>query len=170
MAEQKDFKPASFPIRKFILFVLQILLVLSVLAGLLFIPAGRLDWPEAWFYVVAYGIFLAAYAAWGLLKDPEQLEERGRGRTAGNEKSWDRVILSLYTIFLVALFIVCGLDAGRFHWSSIHVLSRDWHGSGLAGAGTIIFWTLMTNTYLSRVARIQSDRGQVVVTSGPIIL
>jgi protein-S-isoprenylcysteine O-methyltransferase Ste14 len=38
---------------------------------------------------------------------------------------------------------------------------------GLALAGALIFWTLAANTYLSRMARIQEDRGQVVVTAGP---
>ena len=40
-----------------------------------------------------------------------------------------------------------------------------WLGMVLAGA--LIFWALATNTYLSRMARIQDDRGQVVVTAGP---
>ena len=38
---------------------------------------------------------------------------------------------------------------------------------GLALAGALIFWALATNTYLSRMAHIQDDRGQVVVTAGP---
>jgi protein-S-isoprenylcysteine O-methyltransferase Ste14 len=137
------------------------------LGGLLFIPAGRLNWLDAWAFLFAYGIFLLAYAAWGLLKDPGQLDERSRTSTAKNVMPWDKVILSMYTVFLLALFVVCGLDAGRFHWSFIPAFAKGFAWLGLACAGAIIFWALTTNTYLSRVARIQSDRGQVVVTSGP---
>jgi protein-S-isoprenylcysteine O-methyltransferase Ste14 len=167
MPELKDPKPTPVPIRKFTQLIFQFLLVLALLAGLLFIPAGRFDWLDAWIFVGAYGIFLSAYAVWGLLKDPRQLDERRRARTATNVKSWDRVILLLYTLFLVSLFIVCGLDAGRFHWSFIPAPAKGLAWLGMAGAGALIFWTLKTNTFLSRVARIQSDRGQVVVTSGP---
>ena len=165
--EQKDGKTEPILIRKFIQLVIQLLLVQAILAGLLFIPAGRLDWLDAWVFVAAYGIFLLAYAVWGLLKDPDQLNERSHTRTAKNGKPWDKVILSVYTVFLLALFIVCGLDAGRFRWSSIPVPVKGLGWLGVACAGANIFWTLATNTYLSRVARIQSDRGQVVVTSGP---
>ena len=37
----------------------------------------------------------------------------------------------------------------------------------LAVAGALIFWAITTNTFLSRMARIQDDRGHVVVTAGP---
>jgi protein-S-isoprenylcysteine O-methyltransferase Ste14 len=107
------------------------------------------------------------YAAWGFLKDPAQFDERSQAHSAENVKPWDRIILSVYTVFLLALFVVCGLDAGRFHWTFIGTPVKGLGWLGLACAGGIIFWTLKTNTYLSRVARIQSDRGQVVVTSGP---
>jgi protein-S-isoprenylcysteine O-methyltransferase Ste14 len=163
----KDLESESAPIRKFIPLVFRLLLVLTVLGGLLFIPAGRLDWWDAWVFVIIYGIFLLTYAFWGVLKDPGQLDERSRTHAAKNVKPWDRVILSVYTVFLLALFVVCGLDAGRFRWSQIPIPAKGLAWLGLSCAGAIIFWTLTTNTYLSRVARIQSDRGQVVVTSGP---
>ena len=167
MPGQKDLGSKPVPFRKFIRIFFQFLLVLAVLGGLLFFPAGRLDWLDAWAYGIAYGIFLLAYAAWGFLKDPEQLDERSRASTARNVKSWDRVILSVYSVFLLILFVVCGLDAGRFRWSLVPVLVKGLAWFGLACAGAVIFWTLTTNTFLSRMARIQSDRRQMVVTSSP---
>jgi protein-S-isoprenylcysteine O-methyltransferase Ste14 len=38
---------------------------------------------------------------------------------------------------------------------------------GLIFAGGIILWTVTSNTYLSRYARIQDDRDQQVVITGP---
>jgi protein-S-isoprenylcysteine O-methyltransferase Ste14 len=146
---------------------LSLVVVLGGLATLLFIPAGRLDWVEAWALIAAYTAFLAAYAWWGLRRDPDQLRERGHARRAENVKPWDRIILVAYTALLLLTFIVAGLDAGRFRWSAVPLPAKLVAWLGLAGAGALIFWAITTNTYLSRMARIQDDRGQVVITAGP---
>jgi protein-S-isoprenylcysteine O-methyltransferase Ste14 len=142
-----------------------LVIVLGGMAALLFVPAGRLDWFEAWALIAAYGAFLVLYAWWGLRKDPEQLRERGR--VAKNVKPWDKAILAAYTVFLLLTPIVAGLDAGRFRWSAMPLPAKALAWLGMALAGALIFWALTTNTYLSRMARIQDDRGQVVVTAGP---
>jgi hypothetical protein len=46
------------------------IVIVAILAGLLFIPAGRWNWIEAWLYIIFYAAFLALYALWGLFKDP----------------------------------------------------------------------------------------------------
>jgi protein-S-isoprenylcysteine O-methyltransferase Ste14 len=144
-----------------------LVVVLGGVAALLFIPAGRLDWAEAWALLAAYGLFLAVYAWWGLRRDPDQLRERGHARRAENVKPWDKAIMAAYTVFLLLTPVVAGLDAGRCRWSAVPLLAKllAWLALGLAGA--LIFWAITANTYLSRMARIQDDRRQVVVTAGP---
>jgi protein-S-isoprenylcysteine O-methyltransferase Ste14 len=145
--------------------VLKLSVIIGALAGLLFLPAGRLDWLEAWLFVVAYGLFLAFYGLWASVKDPDQLHERQQ--VAENVKQWDKVIMAVYTLLLLVLFPLAGLDAGRFGWSSVPLAITLLGWLGFVAAGSLIFWTLATNTYLSRMARIQHDRRQRVVTSGP---
>jgi protein-S-isoprenylcysteine O-methyltransferase Ste14 len=144
-----------------------LIVVLGGLAVLLFVPAGRLDWVEAWALLVTYGAFLGLYAAWGFLKDPDQLRERGRAHKAENVKVWDKAIMAVYTVLLLLTPIVAGLDAGRFRWSVMPRLAQLLAWLGLALAGALVFWAITSNTYLSRMARIQDDRGQTVVTAGP---
>jgi protein-S-isoprenylcysteine O-methyltransferase Ste14 len=146
---------------------LSLVIVLGGLAALLFVPAGRLDWVEAWALLGAYSLFLALYAWWGLRRDPDQLRERGRARKAENVKPWDKAIMVAYTVLLLLTPVVAGLDAGRFHWSAVSLPAKLLAWLGLAVAGALIFWAITTNTYLSRMARIQEDRGQIVITSGP---
>jgi protein-S-isoprenylcysteine O-methyltransferase Ste14 len=143
----------------------RLLAVLAILGLLLFLPAGRLNWVEAWVMIVAYGALLGAYAWWGMTRDPGQFRERSRA--GPNVPRWDKAILTAYTVLLLATFVVSGLDAGRFRWSRapLAVEVAAWIGEAVAGA--LIFWVTVTNTYLSRRARIQEDRGQVVITSGP---
>jgi protein-S-isoprenylcysteine O-methyltransferase Ste14 len=153
------------PIRWAVRLIAQTLALLAVLAALLFVPAGRWDWLPAWAFVGAYGVFLLVYAVWGAFRDPELMQERSQ--TAQNVKSWDRVILALYTALLPVLFVVAGLDAGRFRWSAVPVAVQALGWAGLVLTALWLYWVILTNTFLSRQARIQTDRGQTVVTSGP---
>jgi hypothetical protein len=60
--------------------VTQTRLLLLILAALLFVPAGRLDWPQAWPFVVALGVFMLIYSIWGAFRNPELVQARGRWR------------------------------------------------------------------------------------------
>jgi protein-S-isoprenylcysteine O-methyltransferase Ste14 len=142
-----------------------LLLLTGLLAALLFLPAGRWNWPQAWALVAAFGSFLLLYALWGFYKDPAQLQERSR--IAPNVKGWDKVIMGVYAGLLPMLFIVAGLDAGRFGWSGVPAWTQVLAWAGLASAAALILWAATTNTFLSRQARIQDERHQVVITSGP---
>lgn len=144
---------------------MSLILVAVVLGLLLFLPAGRLDWIEAWIYVAAYFVFLIIYAVWALKNDPSLLNERSQ--VAPNTKGWDKFILGLYTISLLCLFILIGLDAERFRWSSPPAVLIGIGWLGLILSAALIFWVIRTNTYASRVVRIQEDRGQTVISSGP---
>jgi protein-S-isoprenylcysteine O-methyltransferase Ste14 len=145
--------------------VLGVLAVLAALAGILFLSAGRIDWIQAWAFVAAYGAFLLFYGVWGLRRDPGQLEERSKARP--NVKAWDKVILRAYTALLIALLVVAGLDAGRFRWAPAPAILQALGWIGLAKAGFVIWWAAASNPFLSRWVRIQDDRGQQAVATGP---
>ena len=136
-----------------------------ILAGLLFIPAGRWDWREAWLFILAYAIFVVILILRGISRDPEQIYERSH--TGSNVKSWDKIILGVYSVLLVAMFIVAGLDAGRFKWAPVSPVMEIIGWLGLFLAGGLIWWTSSVNTFLSRQVRIQAERGQYAVTRGP---
>jgi protein-S-isoprenylcysteine O-methyltransferase Ste14 len=141
------------------------LVIAAVLFGLLIIPAGTLDWPAAWIFTIGFLGFLLLYGVWAIRNDPSQLRERSTLGT--NAKAWDKIILPLYSLVLIFLFPVCALDAVRYKATSVptalHILG--WIAIPLAGG--IILWVMRTNTFASRIARIQQDRGQTVVSAGP---
>ncbi len=86
---------------------------------------------------------------------------------ASNVKGWDKILLALYTTALVALLVVGALDAGRFRWTEMSVALQVVGVIGIIPCGIWLFWVTKTNAYLSRFARIQDDRSQQVVTTGP---
>jgi protein-S-isoprenylcysteine O-methyltransferase Ste14 len=146
-------------------FLIRFVGLFIILIALLFIPAGRLDWWEAWLFVLVYAIFIVVYLLRGLRKDPGQINERSQ--TGKNVKSWDKIILGIYTILLLVMFIVAGLDAGRYRWAPIPFFLEIFGWLGLVLAGSLIWWTASVNTFLSRQVRIQEERGHHAVTSGP---
>jgi protein-S-isoprenylcysteine O-methyltransferase Ste14 len=156
-------RPAAWrALRKRILAVLAVILVMDLL---LFVPAGRLDWPEAWILSLLYGAFLLAYVVWGTLRAPDLLKERSQ--VAQNVKPWDKVIMAIYTVLLLTTPILAGLDVGRAQWSQMPVLLQVLGLAGIVWAGALIFWTVLTNAYLGRMVRIQEDRGHQVISGGP---
>jgi protein-S-isoprenylcysteine O-methyltransferase Ste14 len=58
------------------------------------------------------------------------------------------------------------LDSGRFHWSVVSPWAQLLGWGALCFAGAIVWHVMGVNAYLSSYARIQEDRGQVVVTQG----
>jgi len=63
---------------------------------------------------------------------------------------------------------LAGLDRGRFHWSDgVPAWLRAAGLIALAAGYGLALWAMLVNRFFSSVVRIQSDRGQYVVTSGP---
>ena len=76
--------------------------------------------------------------------------------------------LRLFTIVMFLHWIVAGLDRGRFHWSDgVPPWIRAIGLITLAAGYALCFWAMAVNRFFSSVVRIQSDRGQHVVASGP---
>jgi protein-S-isoprenylcysteine O-methyltransferase Ste14 len=144
---------------------IQIILGILIVDGILFLIAGRLDWVGAWIFSCLYFVFVLVSVTWAMWKDPGLMEERNK--RAENVKSWDKVIITIYTIMLVGLLLVAALDAGRFRWSEMPLILQALGVIGSLPLGAFLLWIASINSYLSSYARIQQDRGQQVVTTGP---
>ena len=142
-----------------------ILLFVSVVASILFLAAGHIDWPAAWLLISLYTLYLLFIIIWGFRNAPDLLRERGRMAT--NVKTWDKYINLLYTFLILSLLVTAGLDVIRFRWSQMPLGLQIAGTLGLISAGWLIWRTIAENAFASRWARIQTDRGQVVISSGP---
>jgi protein-S-isoprenylcysteine O-methyltransferase Ste14 len=145
----------------------RLLLLLVILLGILLPAAGRLDWAQGWAFSLAFCAFLLSYGIWVRRNDPGQLAERSTSGRKESVKPWDRMILSIYTVLLLALLVLAGLDAGRFRWAPAPTGLQVAGWIAMVLAGGLVFWTVSVNTFLSRHVRIQDDRGQQTVTRGP---
>ncbi len=129
-------------------------------AAALFASGGSFVILGFWIYLA---IFAAVFVASFLWLDPDLARERMR---PGGKKP--PLGLRVFSGVLFVHWIVAGLDRGRFHWS-------DGVPGWLQAAGLIVvaagyalcLWAMHVNRFFSSVIRIQSDRGQYVVTTGP---
>lgn len=131
----------------------------------LFWPAGRLDWWAAWAVLVVNAAWIAATAIVIFRTSPALLAERLGPRKGA--KSWDRTILSLVGLLQLVRYILAGFDQ-RYGWTGGAPLVAQIAALILCTLGYALFvWALASNPFFSQVVRIQSERGQVVATSGP---
>ena len=135
-----------------------VFLILAVVA--LFASAGTLAIPGFWLYLA---IFAAIILASLVELDPGLLRERMR--PGGKQPPF---ALRLFTIVLFVHWIVAGLARGRFHWSdSVPPWLQALALIAVAGGYALCFWAMAVNRFFSSVVRIQAERGQYVVTTGP---
>ena len=144
--------------------IVKVVVFILMLGILLFLPAGRLDWPEAWIFLLGFVLAMVVAGIWSMRNNPDLINERGR--VAENTKGWDKILLTLYTLSFFALMVTAGLDV-RYRWSSVPLGLKIAGGMGLILAFGLVFWVANTNAYLSAVVCIQDDRGHQVVTDGP---
>jgi protein-S-isoprenylcysteine O-methyltransferase Ste14 len=139
----------------------------SVIAtiGLLFIPAGRVDWTEAWVFLGVSSLFSIIFKRYLMRKDPELVGRRSQIQPG--TKGWDKVWLGFYIATYAALLVVAGLDAGRYHWSHVPVWGNAVGTAVYLFSLLLIAWAMSTNTHFEGTVRIQDDRDHRVVEEGP---
>jgi protein-S-isoprenylcysteine O-methyltransferase Ste14 len=132
----------------------------------LFLPAGTLAWLAGWIFLVLFFGFLLAINCWLFRHNPGLLLERTRLGTS-DQQGWDKALFPLLIVFFFLWLIFMSLDAVRFHWSPVPVWLQLVGAIVLLCSFYLLFLTFRENSYLSTVVRIQEDRGQTVVSTGP---
>ncbi len=145
--------------------LIQIFVSILLMGLMLFLSAGRLDWPAAWIFLGTYALVILTLGVWVTRKHPDVVNERGK--IAHNAKSWDKVLMTIYSVMILVLFAVAGLDVGRFGWSVMPLALQVIGYIALIFAMAVTYWAIAVNPFLSTIVRIQDDRGHYVVTSGP---
>jgi protein-S-isoprenylcysteine O-methyltransferase Ste14 len=138
---------------------------LVILAVLLFAPAGSITWMRGWLFLVVFTALmsLAIFYFWRV--NPEMFAVRSRVHPG--TKGWDRILIGLLLLAMLAIAPVASLDDGRFHWSHM-----SWRvvalGYVLLVAGMLIMaWAETVNPFFEPGVRIQTERGHRVIDTGP---
>ncbi len=148
------------------LLVAQGVIVGLVYAVPMFLPAGLRAWPAAWLFLGLWFGFWLLMLTWLARHNPSLLAERLRVSTA-DQKGWDRVFSLLINVTLFGWLTFVAFDAVRFHWSPVPAWLQALGAAVLLGAFYLFFLTFRENAYLSPVVRLQEERGQTVISTGP---
>lgn len=137
---------------------------LGVLATCLFWPAGTVHWPAAWIFLGIISVFVLLGLA---MLDPDLL--RRRTTTGIGIKRWDLALAAISALFIFPLpLVTAGLDVKRYHWTPTLPLVVQACGLLMFGGGYgFALWAMRENRFFETFVRIQSERGQRVVSSGP---
>jgi protein-S-isoprenylcysteine O-methyltransferase Ste14 len=144
----------------------QLVIMFLVFALALFLPAGTVAWPAGWIYLLLFFGFVVAISLWLLKYNPGLLKER-MSMFRSDQKRWDKVLFALMEVFILAWLILMPLDAARFHWSYVPLWLQILGAILLISSFFLFFLTFRENSYLSPMVRIQQERGQTVISSGP---
>jgi protein-S-isoprenylcysteine O-methyltransferase Ste14 len=145
--------------------ILSLAVFLAFLGIALFLPAGDIRWAKGWAFLGTFLALTAVAILYLWYANPDIFVARSRIRPG--TKSWDKPLVLLLLLSFVAIFPVAGLDAGRFHWSYVP--------PGLIVLGYVLFcvgyflsiWVYRVNRFAEPTVRIQTDRGQKVIDTGP---
>ncbi len=96
----------------------QLLLFPIVMGALLFLPAGTLDYWEAWIFVAVFFVCSAAISIWLMIKDPELLERRMNVGPAAEKETTQKIIMVFAMLSFAGVGILPALDH-RFGWSDV---------------------------------------------------
>jgi len=146
--------------------VIQTVVWFALQAALLLGVAGDWTWPQGWTYLGEV-LVLSSATTLGLLQtDKELLKARMSSPLKRNQRPVDRAIILVFLVAYIAWFALIGLDH-RFEWTSTPLLVQIL-GAALIGAGMVLVWeTFRANTFATTQVRVQAERAQTVVDSGP---
>jgi protein-S-isoprenylcysteine O-methyltransferase Ste14 len=132
------------------------------------LAAGRWNWLAGWLFGLTLLISIILSRVLVAVKSPGLLAERARWVRGERTEGWDQILLPIVGVYgPLAVLVVAGLDE-RFGWPPpiapwVQVIAYALVVAGFAFAA----WAMVANRFFSAVVRIQTDRGQTVVTSGP---
>jgi protein-S-isoprenylcysteine O-methyltransferase Ste14 len=144
-----------------------IILQMAILGGLLFLPAGTLNWWRAWVLlgVIFVGFLASAASLFPTHKD--LLTERVRSPLQKEQLFADKIVLVFLLLSFYGLIAFIPMDVFRFHLIGGPGIIVSSLGLVLFLSGwRIAFLALRENAFAAPVVKLQKGREQKVVDTG----
>ncbi len=147
--------------------VVQMLVFIVVIPFLPLLITWRWTWWEGWTYALICILGFIVSRALAARRHPDLLAERARFTQHEDAKAWDKLLAPLVGLGGGLIPLVAGLDA-RFGWSPafsppVKLVALVF----ILGGYVLGSYALIENRFFSGMVRLQTDRGQRVVSSGP---
>lgn len=153
--------------RLILLLLAEVAMLMVVLAAILFAAAGTLAWPSGWVYLGVFAAMSLGISLWLAEADPDLLRERLASPYQKGQKAFDRVFLSVVMVVYLGWTALMGLDARRFGWSHVPLAAQGLGAVVIVLTYIGVAWVFATNSFAAPVIRVQAERGQTVIDTGP---
>jgi len=145
----------------------QLLFFIILVPILPIIISGRWNWWEAWVAAIISIMGFVVSRALAARHNPDLIAERAQFMKHDDAKAWDKILAPLVGLGGGLIPLVAGLDA-LFQWPPDFSLPLELGALLIFLAGYALgAWALIENRFFSGMVRIQTDRGQHVISSGP---
>lgn len=145
-----------------LIYIIRLLAERFIGAALFFAAAGSFDLRSGIFFSV-YILVAVVSAAIIYRKNPNTLKERGKVNT--NSPKWDKILL---LVFWLSAFFIIFFAAGKTVPLGMKIEFDFIAGMAIYLISAVItVKAMLENTFLESTARLQADRNQTVIQTGP---
>jgi len=142
----------------------QIIAWIAIIAVTLLWPAGTLDYPGAWAFLILFTVAAFVISFWLYRYNPRLLRERMAPPVQRQQKPWDRVFLSTFIVLFFGWMAFMARDAARANFAAVAVWLQVVGGVAVV-LGLFGCWlALRENTFAAPVVKIQE--GQKPIDTG----
>ena len=135
-----------------------------IMAALLLLPAGTLNYWQAWVFMAVFVSASGAVTVYLAVHDPRLLERRMRAGPSAEKERSQKFIISLAMMGFIGLLVIPAFDH-RFGWSEVSMYAC-WVGDALIATGFVaVFSVVKGNTYAASTIEVAQD--QKVISTGP---
>ena len=144
--------------------VLANLTTLVILLACMFIPAGTLNYWQAWVFAAVFEVSAQALGIYFLMHDRKLIERRMNIGPMAERRPAQKLIATLFMLGFIGSVLLPAIDH-RFGWSPVAPVV-----SVIANAMTVLsfllfFVVMKSNSYAA--STIQVEEGQPVISTGP---
>ncbi len=147
--------------------IISVIYNLVIFGGLLFLPAGTLDWWRAWVFIAVVLIGTVATMAIIFPGREDLLDERFKPPIQKGQPFADKILVVLLIGTFLGLIAFIPLDVFRFH-----LMGKP--GAVVSAVGLVLFvagWCITSlsfkeNAFAAPVVKYQKERHQTVVDTG----
>jgi protein-S-isoprenylcysteine O-methyltransferase Ste14 len=158
------------PVKLLAILVIQTAVWFTIMGALLFWPAQTLHWTQAWVFLTIFVAGAAFMGAFLIRRDPALLAARLNSRLQQGQPLWDRVFMLGAVAGWCAWLALMALDAKRWHTSHVPVVVEVIGGLLVIAGFALVMPVFAANSFAAPVVRVQSEREQHVIDTGPYAL
>jgi len=143
--------------------VLANLVTLAILLACLFIPAGTLNYWQAWAFVAVFGVSSQALGIYFLVHDRKLVERRMKIGPGAEQRPAQKLISTLFLLGFVGFVVLPALDH-RFNWSPVPPVVSVIADAMIVLSFALFFVVMKSNSYAA--STILVEERQPVVSKG----